>query len=44
VIHHFTPDQQLMVKYGWFTNSDTTSGGRNDYEAHMIYSSYRYLF
>jgi hypothetical protein len=44
VIHRFTPAQQLTVKYGWFTNSDKTYGGRNDYEAHMIHASYRYRF
>jgi hypothetical protein len=44
LIHRFTSAMQWTLKYGWFTLSDRTYGGRNDYEAHMIYSSFRYRF
>ena len=44
LIHRFNAAMQWTLKYGWFTLSDETYGGRNDYEAHMIFSSYRFRF
>lgn len=44
LIHRFTAAMQWTIKYGFFTNSDELSGGRDDYEAHMVFSSYRYRF
>jgi hypothetical protein len=44
LIHRISSAMQWTLKYGWFTLSDKTYGGRNDYEAHMVYSSYRFRF
>jgi hypothetical protein len=44
LIHRFTAAMQWTIKYGFFTSSDQLSGGRNDYEAHMVFSSYRFRF
>jgi hypothetical protein len=44
VIHKLSARQQLLVRYGYFTNSEQTYGGNTDYDAHMLYSSYRYRF
>lgn len=44
LIHRFNSAMQWTLKYGWFTLSDKTFGGRNDYEAHMLFSSYRFRF
>lgn len=38
------PNLRWSLKYGYFTNRDETSGGYNDYDAHMVYSNLRYLF
>jgi predicted porin len=35
---------RLTLKYGYFDYSDTTSGGHNNYTAHMVYSSLQYRF
>ena len=32
------------MRYGYFTSRDYTSGGNNNYEAHMIYSGLQYRF
>lgn len=32
------------IKYGFFNNRDETSGGHNNYDAHLVYSSLRYRF
>ncbi|MGC4073906.1 MAG: hypothetical protein QM760_15640 [Nibricoccus sp.] len=32
------------VKYGYITNDDATSGGRNDFDAHTIYGKVQYHF
>ena len=32
------------IQYGYFTGHDQTSGSRNDYHAHLVYSSVQYLF
>ena len=44
VIHKFTSAMQMTFKYGWTSYTDKLYGGRNDFEAHMIYSSFRYRF
>ena len=44
LIHRFTAAMQWTIKYGFYTASDQLSGGRDDYEAHMVYSSYRFMF
>ncbi len=32
------------IQYGFFAGHDQTSGGHNDYHAHLVYSSWQYLF
>jgi hypothetical protein len=32
------------LRYGFFTSADETSGGNNDYDAHMVYSTMQYRF
>jgi hypothetical protein len=44
IIHRFSKAMQWTIKYGWTTYSDKLYGGRNDYDAHMLYSSFRYRF
>ena len=39
-----TSNLRWMLKYGFFTNHDQTSGGHNNYEAHLVYSSLQYRF
>lgn len=34
----------LKVRYGFFTYHDETSGGNNDFDGHLVYSSITYLF
>lgn len=34
----------VSLRYGFFSYTDTTSGGNNNFDAHMIYSSIRYRF
>lgn len=44
LIHRFSSAKQLTLRYGWFTLSDRTYGGRNDYNGHVIASSYKIRF
>lgn len=44
LIHKFSAAMQWTVKYGWTTYRDKLYGDQNDYEAHMVYSSFRYRF
>lgn len=44
MLHRLTPAQQITMRYGWFNAHDQTSGGHNDYTAHMISAGYRYRF
>jgi hypothetical protein len=44
IIHRFGAAMQWTIKYGWTSYTDMLYGGRNDFEAHMIYSSFRYRF
>jgi hypothetical protein len=32
------------IQYGYFTGNDSTSGRNNDYDAHLVYSSWQLLF
>jgi hypothetical protein len=32
------------LRYGFFTSDDETSGGNNDYDAHLVYSTLQYRF
>ncbi|MBI2950162.1 MAG: hypothetical protein HYY23_21210 [Verrucomicrobia bacterium] len=44
IIHRIRKNLVSTVKYGYFRNEDETSGGHNNYEAHLVYSSLRYSF
>jgi hypothetical protein len=35
---------RVALKYGFFDWDDQTSGGKNNYEAHLVYSSLQYRF
>lgn len=35
---------QVSLKYGFFRNRDETSGGMNDYDAHLVYVSTQFKF
>jgi hypothetical protein len=40
----FTPRLRWTLKYGFFDYDDHTSGGHNNYTAHMVYSGLQYRF
>jgi len=42
--HRLSKRMQLTLRYGFFTNDDQTSGGHNDYAAHVVSSSFRFMF
>jgi hypothetical protein len=42
--HRFNPRLTGRLRYGFYRSQNETEGGRNDYDAHMIYSSVTYLF
>lgn len=44
LIHRINARMQWNLKYGFFTNRDETAGGYNNYDAHLVYSSFRYRF
>lgn len=44
IIHRFSKAIQASFKYGWFSSVDVTSGGHNNFEGHMLYSTLRYRF
>ncbi|MCL5096594.1 MAG: hypothetical protein M1608_03475 [Candidatus Omnitrophica bacterium] len=44
LIQKLSERMRLTLKYGYFTNRDDTSGGFNNYDAHLVYSSLHYLF
>lgn len=39
-----TEQLRWKMQYGYFNGRDDLSGGHNDYEAHLVYSSVHYLF
>lgn len=44
LVHRFSAWMQGTLKYGFFTGDDETSGGHNDYTAHLAYTSLRFRF
>ena len=44
LIRRFTERLRWSVRYGFFTNDDHTSGGHNNYKAHLVYSTLRMMF
>lgn len=44
ITRRIRPNLRWNAKYGFFTNRDKTSGGHNNYDAHLVYSSMQYLF
>ena len=44
VIHRLSKAMQVTFTYGWNSYVDKLYGGRNDYEAHMLFSSFKYRF
>lgn len=44
IIHRLKQNMVVTLKYGFFSNRDATAGGKNDYDAHLVYSSLRYYF
>jgi hypothetical protein len=38
------PRLRWSIKYGYFDYDDVTSGGHNNYTAHLVYSSLQYRF
>ena len=35
---------RYLIRYGFFNNRSDTSGGNNDYDAHLLYTSMQYRF
>jgi hypothetical protein len=44
VNHKFRENLRGTVKYGFFNFRDRTSGGHNDFDAHLVYSGLQYRF
>ncbi len=44
VTRKISEHMRLKLRYGYFTYHDQTSGGNNDFDGHLIYSSIQYLF
>jgi hypothetical protein len=44
IIRRISARMRVTLKYGYFDGEDWTSGQRNDYHAHLIYSSFHYRF
>ncbi len=44
LIRRFTERLRWSVRYGFFTHDDHTSGGHNNYKAHLVYSTLRMMF
>jgi predicted porin len=44
VTHRFNKRVQLAARYAYMTSHDTTSGGNNDFHAHLISATLRYRF
>ena len=38
------PNLRLNLRYAFFTYEDVLSGGHNDYDAHVLFSSLQYRF
>lgn len=44
VIRRITPRLRVTLRYGFYTSRSEMSGGFNDYDAHLLYTSAQYLF
>lgn len=44
VVRRLTPKLRLTLRYGYYVYNDDTSGGNNDYDAHVVYSGLQYRF
>jgi len=44
LVRRLSESLRLTLKYGYYRFSDAPSGGHNDYEAHILYSSLQYRF
>jgi hypothetical protein len=44
IIRRISERMRVTLKYGFFDGQDRTSGNHNDYQAHLIYSSFHYRF
>jgi hypothetical protein len=44
LIHRLRKNLTWTLRYGYYRGRDETSGWRNDYEAHLVYSSWQYRF
>lgn len=44
VVHRFNRRMQLTARYAFITSHDETSGGNNDFDAHLVSSALRFRF
>lgn len=44
LIHRLSERVRCTLRYGFFNNRDRTSGGRNDYDAHLVLASVQLRF
>ncbi|MBI5775623.1 MAG: TonB-dependent receptor [Verrucomicrobia bacterium] len=44
LINRLRKNLTWKLQYGYYTGHDRTSGGNNDYRAHLVYSSWQFLF
>jgi len=44
VVRRLSRRVQVSLKYGFFTSHDETSGGNNDFDSHLLYSTVQYRF
>jgi hypothetical protein len=44
VTRRLTPNLRLKLRYAFFHSEDTPSGGHNDYDAHVLFTSLQYRF
>ncbi len=44
LIRRISPRLKVSLRYGFYSGRSETSGGFNDYDAHLVYASTQYLF
>jgi len=44
IVRRISERLRLTLRYGYFHSTDDPSGGHNDYDAHLVYSSLQYRF
>jgi predicted porin len=44
VVYRFSKRMQLTTRYAYLTSSDESSGGNNDFQAHLVSSTLRFRF